>query len=75
MAISTPEVPVSASTKFSDHSDPLFSARSLTKIYAVGDLEVTALNGVDLGLFRGNKIIMLGTSGSGKSTLLNIWAG
>jgi putative ABC transport system ATP-binding protein len=75
MAISIPEVPVSLSTNFSDDPEPLFSARSLTKIYAVGDLEVKALNGVDLDLFPGEVVVLLGPSGSGKSTLLNILGG
>src|SRR5262249_50565877 len=75
MAISIPEVPVSASTKINDEPNPLFSARSLTKIYAVGDLEVKALSGVDLDLFPGELVVLLGPSGSGKSTLLNILGG
>lgn len=51
--------------------EPLFSARGLTKIYPSGDNEIIALNGVDLDLFEGELIVLLGASGSGKSTLLN----
>jgi putative ABC transport system ATP-binding protein len=55
--------------------DPLFSARGLTKIYPSGDVEVRALDGVDLDLFVGELVVLLGPSGSGKSTLLNILGG
>src|SRR6516162_8190468 len=55
--------------------DPLFRARGLTKIYPSGDVEVRALDGVDLDLFVGELVVLLGPSGSGKSTLLNILGG
>ena len=55
--------------------DPLFRARGLTKIYPTGDVEVRALDGVDLDLFVGELVVLLGPSGSGKSTLLNILGG
>jgi putative ABC transport system ATP-binding protein len=53
---------------------PLFVARGITKVYP-GEFEVIALAGVDLELFAGELVVLLGPSGSGKSTLLNILGG
>ena len=55
--------------------EPVFRARGLTKVYRMGDVEVHALRGVDLDLFEGELVVLLGPSGSGKSTLLNILGG
>ena len=55
--------------------DPVFSARGLTKVYRMGEVEVPALRGVDLDLYAGELVVLLGPSGSGKSTLLNILGG
>lgn len=56
-------------------TDPVFTARGLTKIYEMGEVEVQALRGVDLELYRKEFVVLLGPSGSGKSTLLNILGG
>jgi putative ABC transport system ATP-binding protein len=54
---------------------PVFRARGLEKVYRAGDLEVRALRGVDLDLYEGELVVLLGPSGSGKSTLLNVLGG
>ena len=51
------------------------SARGLTKVYRTGEIAVTALDHVDLDLYSGEMVVLLGASGSGKSTLLNIMGG
>ncbi|HSH12900.1 MAG TPA: ABC transporter ATP-binding protein [Desulfurivibrionaceae bacterium] len=53
----------------------VFHTAGLTKIYHQGEVEVQALRGVNLDLFGGELVVMLGASGSGKSTLLNILGG
>ncbi|MCL4766665.1 MAG: ABC transporter ATP-binding protein [Hyphomicrobiaceae bacterium] len=57
------------------HAEPIFEAQGLTKIYRNGEVVVRALAGVDLTLFAGEMVVLLGPSGSGKSTLLNILGG
>lgn len=51
------------------------SARGLTKTYTMGEVSVLALREVDLDLYEGELVVLLGPSGSGKSTFLNIIGG
>jgi putative ABC transport system ATP-binding protein len=53
----------------------VYQARDVTKTYQFGEVLVHALRGVDLDLFQGEFVVLLGPSGSGKSTLLNILGG
>ena len=55
--------------------DAVFQARDLTKVYGEGAAQVHALRGVDLELYAGEFVVLLGPSGSGKSTLPNILGG
>jgi putative ABC transport system ATP-binding protein len=57
------------------HAESVFSAREITKVYHMGEVDVRALRGVDLDLYAGEFVVLLGPSGSGKSTLLNILGG
>ncbi|MBN1483388.1 MAG: ABC transporter ATP-binding protein [Chloroflexia bacterium] len=56
-------------------SRPFVFCDRLVKIYKVANLEVVALQGVDLGVARGEVMALVGPSGSGKSTLLNLIGG
>ena len=58
-----------------DPAQPVLAALGLTKTYAMGDVQVAALRGIDLTLGTGELVVLLGASGSGKSTLLNIIGG
>ena len=67
--------PVRDSAAATVDAPAVFEARGLTKIYHVGDVDVHALRGVDVNLYEGEFVVLLGPSGSGKSTLLNILGG
>jgi ABC-type lipoprotein export system ATPase subunit len=54
---------------------PLITCEGLVKIYKAADLEVTALQGLELEVRRGEMLAIMGASGSGKTTLLNILSG
>jgi putative ABC transport system ATP-binding protein len=53
----------------------VFRTSGLTKVYDMGEVSVHALRGVDMELYAGELVVLLGPSGSGKSTLLNILGG
>ena len=51
---------------------PLIQIRNVSKIYQLDEVEVRALDGIDLNMERGEYSALIGPSGSGKSTLMNI---
>ena len=65
----------SGALSFAAPRNVVFTAKQITKIYRMGEVEVHALRGVDVDFFEGEFVVLLGPSGSGKSTLLNILGG
>lgn len=53
----------------------ILQAKQLTKHYSQGDLDVEALKGINLAIYQGQRVAIMGASGSGKSTLLHLLAG
>ena len=64
-----------AVTPGADSGRAVFRVTGVSKLYPMGDVEVQALRSVDLELYAGELVVLLGASGSGKSTLLNILGG
>ena len=56
-------------------TEPLFRVRNLHKTYRMGEVDVEVLKSLDLDIYRGEFLVVLGPSGSGKSTLLNLLGG
>jgi putative ABC transport system ATP-binding protein len=56
-------------------TDAVFQVRGVTKVYTTGEVQVQALRSIDLDMFSGELVVLLGASGSGKSTLLHILGG
>ncbi len=55
--------------------DTVVYCENLVKLYKIGDIEVMALQGLDLSVKNGEMVAIIGNSGSGKSTLMNIIGG
>jgi len=52
--------------------EPIIRLQNVHKVYQLGKVDVPALRGIDLEIFPGSFVTIMGASGSGKSTLLNI---
>lgn len=52
--------------------EPLIELTDVWKIYQMGELEFAALKGINLEIYEGEFLVVLGPSGSGKSTLMNL---
>ena len=55
--------------------EPFIVSQNLVKLYQVDEIEVFALQGLDMVIRKEEVIALIGASGSGKSTLLNILGG
>jgi putative ABC transport system ATP-binding protein len=55
--------------------EPLILCENLVKIYKLDEIEVVALQGLDMRVEQGEVMAIIGSSGSGKSTLLNVLGG
>ena len=59
-----------------NHTEPAaVRARGIVKSFGTGDTKVTALNGIDLDIYLGEMLLLVGESGGGKTTLLSAIAG
>jgi len=65
--------PVAAATI--EARTPLIDIHALHKSYQRGDQEIAVLQGIELQVYPGDFVALMGPSGSGKSTLLNLIAG
>jgi putative ABC transport system ATP-binding protein len=53
-------------------NEVVIETTDITKVYQMGEIEVHALCGVSLKIYRGEMVSIMGPSGSGKSTLMNM---
>lgn len=58
-----------------NEAEPIIECDNLVKIYKTEDIEVMALQGLDIKIHEGELMAIIGNSGSGKSTFLNMIGG
>ena len=56
-------------------AEPIIQCENLVKIYKTKDIEVLALQGLEISIQQGELMAIIGNSGSGKSTFLNMIGG
>ena len=61
--------------KQNNAKEVLISLKNVKKYYQTGNVKTPALRGVDLEVYKGEMLVILGKSGCGKSTLLNVIGG
>jgi putative ABC transport system ATP-binding protein len=64
--------PALAAAPETDGGSPLLSLQAITKVYGEGSAAVHALRGIDLDIYPGEFVAVMGASGSGKSTCMNL---
>lgn len=64
--------PTSSDSQPPMESQPLIELRGITRIFQNGEIATQVLHGVDLTIYPGEFVAIMGASGSGKSTLMNI---
>lgn len=67
-----PQTKTESNASAPTNGEPVISVRGVTKVYTMGEVEVRALQGIDLDIWPGEMLSIMGPSGSGKSTLMNV---
>lgn len=62
----------SGSLRYENGNYPLINLENVWKIYQMGEEEFAALKNIDLKIYKGEFVVVLGPSGSGKSTMMNL---
>lgn len=75
MSDSSTQDAVLSATATERDANPILHARQLNKQVVSGERQLTILSGLDLKVFPGESVAILGQSGAGKSTLLGLLAG
>ncbi len=75
MSAAVPEAATASPRGPAAPGDPMIVCESVVRIHRHGQIEVQALQGLDLHVYRGEMIAVVGPTGAGKSTLLSVLAG